>query len=184
MFRVDSDGAFAKKPQNGMEAEMRNVLITGLCVWAMSAILAGCNNRAQIIDSSSGAPRSVEQAEELVAQSQSTVADLPLPVGFDLDQSRSRSFAGGSARYVDLVYEGRCDKTSLVSFFKKQMPANRWAITSYRFLQGQHTLDFEKDNERCSIIISEGSGLWKNTEIKVQLWPSGRIEQNGSQARR
>jgi hypothetical protein len=43
------------------------------------------------------------------------------------------------------------------------------------FVQGENIMDFEKDTERCRIVVTDGNWLHPTT-IKVQLWTSGRIE--------
>lgn len=138
---------------------------------------AGCNNKPQMVDSSTGAPRAVEAAEEMVAMSHSPVADVPVPVGYDLDEGKSRSFAAAGARYIDHLYKGGGDKFTAVRFYKRQMPANRWALVTDMFVQGDIVLDYEKDTERCRIVVTDSHNIFAPVEVKVQLWTSGRIEQ-------
>ena len=155
-----------------------NMAGRNLTTWlalAAAAWLCGCNN-TNTVDASSGAPREVQPAYELVAQSRPTIADLPLPVGFDLDEGRSRSFSAAGARYVDHVYYGKDDKFALARFYKRQMPVNRWTLVTDMFVQGDIMLDFEKDTERCRVIITETNKVFHPMSVKVQLWTSGRIE--------
>lgn len=155
------------------------MLRSGMAAMALAAIAAmaatGCNN-TQTVDASSGAPRMMEPTPELVAQSRPPVPDLPVPVSFGLNEDRSRSFAAAGARYVDHVYAGRADKFSVGRFYKRQMPINRWTLVTDIFAQGSVTLDFEKEGERCHIVIDETNNLFHPTQITVQLFTSGRID--------
>jgi hypothetical protein len=155
---------------------IRQQLIIGLLFAAASFWAAGCNSSSSsTIDASSGAPRQMAPVVELVAQFRPPIPDLPLPVGFDLDQSRSRNFAAAGMRWVDHRYEGGNDKFAVARFYRRQMPINRWTLVTEMFTQGDLTLDFEKQTERCHIVVSDGN-LIHPTIIKVQLWTSGRVQ--------
>lgn len=139
---------------------------------------AGCNNSPTTVDTSSGAPRQVPASTELVAMSQPYVPDLPVPVGFKIDEKKSRDYALAGARFVDHVYKGSGPKLAVKRFYEKQMGFNRWVLSTAMFVRGEVMLDFEKENERCRIIIADGS--WFNpVYIKVQLWTSGPLPQRG-----
>jgi len=143
-------------------------------ILAAALLVVGCNN-TQTVDRSSGAPRRVEASTLLIAQSRPPIPDLPIPVGFSLNEGKSRSFAAAGARYVDHVYDGSDNKFAVARFYKRQMPINRWTLVTDMFVQGDIMLDFEKELERCRIIIADG-GMFNPTVIKVQLWTSGRIQ--------
>jgi len=144
-------------------------------VLAAAMLAAGCGNKTQTVDSSSGAPRVVDPYPELLAQARPPIPDLPVPLGFDLNEGKSRSFAAAGARYVDHVYSGGSDKFSVARFYKRQMPNNRWTLVTEMFIQGETMLDFEKDTERCRVIVT-GGGLFHSSKVKIQLWTSGRIQ--------
>ncbi|MFP4106913.1 MAG: hypothetical protein ACLFVU_12590 [Phycisphaerae bacterium] len=141
-----------------------------LTLWMVSVVLlaAGCNNTPT-------AANSPGEISELSRQARPPVSDVPVPRGFSLDESRSRSFASGGLRYLDHRYTGGEDKFAVARFFKKQMPVFRWARVTDMFVQGDIILDFEKDSERCRVVISDG-GWTTSTVVKMQLWTSGRIE--------
>ena len=141
---------------------------------AILAFAVGCGG-TQTIDASSGAPRKIEPMYDLVAKSRPVISDMPIPIGYSLDEGRSRTFETGVARYVDHVYKGGSDKFAVARFYKRQMPINRWALVTDMFVQGDVMLDFEKETERCRIIITDGN-LFHKTNIKVHLWTTGRIE--------
>ena len=153
------------------------MLIAGLLV-ASAMLLGGCN-KPQAVDSAGGGYREVSAPTGLVAKARPSIADVPEPIGFKLDERRSRYFAAAGARYVDHLYKGRADKWAVGRFYKRQMPISRWVRVTDRFVQGGIVLDFEKETERCVIQIVKGS-LFHPTYIKVQLWTSGRIEGPGA----
>ena len=95
--------------------------------------------------------------------------------GTQVDEGRSRDFAAAGARYVDHVYKGGADKFSTARFYKRQMPVRRWILVTSLFVQGDVMLDFEKETERCRVVITK-SGLFRRTRINVQLWTSGQIQ--------
>ena len=154
------------------------MLIAGVLV-ASAVLVCGCNDKPQAVDSSGGGYREVSAPTGLVAKGRPSIADVPEPIGFKLDERRSRYFAAAGARYVDHLYKGRADKWAVGRFYKRQMPISRWVRVTDRFVQGGIVLDFEKETERCVIQIVKGS-LFYPTYIKVQLWTSGRIEGPGA----
>ena len=101
-----------------------------------------------------------------------------MPVGFSLDEGRSRHFAAGGARYVDHLYKGNADKFAVARFYKRHMPISRWVLMTDMFAQSGIMLVFEKETQRCQVSASDGN-LWHRCYIKVQLWTTGRIEAPG-----
>lgn len=162
---------------------MYKVLMT-LCVCTIAAALAGCNDKP---DQASAGGTQADMGE-LAAQANSTITDVPMPSGFQLDPSKSRSIAGGTTRLVDHAYKGNGDQGAIVRFFKKQMPVQRWALTSIRQLptgsKGQWIMDYVKDNERCTITVRGRTSLLHNTEIAVLIYADAKIEPAGPGSRR
>ena len=107
------------------------------------------------------------------------VADLPVPDGFRLDENASRSFAEGGSRYVDHLYTGRADKYNVSRFYKRYMPISRWTLTTDMFIQGRMLLDFEKEGERCRIVIEE-TGVMGSSKVQAQVWSRGRVTMTAS----
>ncbi|MGB2824584.1 MAG: hypothetical protein WBF17_26655 [Phycisphaerae bacterium] len=146
--------------------------------WLTAAALlwmapAGCNDSTQDAGVSFGGSGTVGPIPELVAMARPPISDLPIPIGFDLKEGKSRNFSAAGARYVDHVYKGSADKFAVGRFYKRQMPINRWTLVTDMFVQGDIMLDFEKETERCRITVTDGTFI--STEIKVALWTSGRI---------
>jgi len=149
-------------------------------VWLLSASLAavaaGCDGTQNVNDPSER--NRVAPILELRAQARPPIPDLPVPIGFRLDEGKSRTFEAGGARYIDHVYRGGADKFTVARFFKKQMQISRWTLMASMFVQGNIRLDFEKGAERCSITITDGD-LFNKTHVKMQLWVSRPIQPNG-----
>ena len=152
---------------------MRPRELAWMTVWACAG-LAGCGESGQSGSVGPGGSQAVGPVPELVAMSRPPIADVPVPIGFDLKEGKSRNFAAAGARYVDHVYKGSADKFAVGRFFKRQMPISRWALVTDMFVQGDIMLDFEKDTERCRIMITD-SGWFGSVTVKVAVWTSGRI---------
>ncbi|MGA2266519.1 MAG: hypothetical protein ABSH10_08850 [Phycisphaerae bacterium] len=154
---------------------MNGLKMAGMMLIALAvAAAAGCNRQTENEPSSSsnGPP----SPPELAAMTRPPIPDLPVPVGFDLDQKYSRNLAAAGIRWVDHLYKGSPDKFAVARFYRRQMPINRWTLVTEMFSTGSLKLDFEKQNERCHITVSDGS-LFNPTYIRVELWTAGRVPQ-------
>lgn len=149
---------------------MRTQWMASLSVMCV-LLLLGCGNSAQTSASNSGRSKA---PPELVGQARPPVADLPVPVGFKLDQQRSRGFTTGGARWVDHVYKGSGDKFAVARFYKRNMPINNWNLMTDMFVQGDIILTFEKEREASRVVISDGS-LFNPTQVSLQLWTKGQM---------
>ncbi len=135
------------------------------------AAIAGCNGNKKVQssgDSSSEAP------VELVAMARPPIPDLPVPIGFKLDQGRSRNLAAAGIRWIDHLYKGKADKFSVARFYRRQMPLTRWTLVTEMFAKGNLTLDFERQSDRCHVTVSDGS-LFHPTYVHIELWTAGRV---------
>ena len=154
---------------------MNGLKMAGMMLIALAvAAAAGCNRQTENEPSSSsnGPPAPAE----LAATTRPPIPDLPVPAGFDLDQKYSRNLAAAGIRWVDHLYKGSPDKFAVARFYRRQMPINRWTLVTEMFSTGSLKLDFEKQNERCHITVSDGS-LFHPTYIRVELWTAGRVPQ-------
>ncbi|GAH74678.1 unnamed protein product [marine sediment metagenome] len=139
------------------------IALSSLCV------LGGCGGNGEVVSDESGKPRPV--LKELAARPDPPILDLPVPLGFDLDDGASRSADSGVARFVDHVYKGRADKFAIARFYKKSLPPNEWMLIMETFSVGELKLEFERPGERLFIFITNGGWL-SSTRIKLQLWTS------------
>ncbi len=112
---------------------------------------------------------------ELQAKARTHVTDVPVPNGFDLEEKRSRSYKNqGGLRWVDYLYEGRAEKFDIIRFYEKQMPVYHWDPQTTQTAQGQTSLDFTKEHERCRITVS-GGGALSTTYIHISITPGTNI---------
>ena len=142
-------------------------------------VLGGCAGNGEVVSDESGERRPM--LKELAARPKPPILDLPVPLGFDLDEGASRSADSGVARFVDHVYKGRADKFAIARFYKKSLPPNEWMLIMETFSVGELKLEFERPGERLFVFITNGGWL-SSTRIKLQLWtseltnqPSGKI---------
>ncbi|MHC4295178.1 MAG: hypothetical protein ACYSTL_06295 [Planctomycetota bacterium] len=162
---------------------MRRIAIIKAGLVAALIFTVGCEGNvggSRTVDASSGAPREVQPSFELVATSRPPIPDLPVPIGFGLDEGKSRDYAFSGGRFVDHVYKGKGDKFAVKRFYERQMPINRWVLSTEMFIRGDISMDFEKETERCRIVVT-GGGSFQSTYIEVQLSPSGRVESPAEQ---
>ena len=145
------------------------------CAVALVPLLVGCGDKPENVEAAGGAYTEVGPAVALIARRDPPMADLPVPMGFELDEGRSRDMTAGGARWLDHLYKGRADKLAVSRFYERHMPISRWVLMSRMFVQGNRVLEFDKQAERCRIFITDG-GLLRPCEVKVQMWPAGRIE--------
>lgn len=115
------------------------------------------------------------QTGELRAQARTHVADVPVPDGFDLAEKRSRSYKNQTGlRWVDYLYKGGGEKFDVVKFYEKQMINYHWEPQTTQTAQGQTSLDFLKNDERCRITVS-GGGALSSTFVHVSITPGTHV---------
>jgi len=105
-----------------------------------------------------------------VAKARSPIPDVPVPLGFKMDQGRSLSAAAPGIRLITYRYKGSADKWAVGRFFKRQMPGYQWVHEADRMIHGTIFLQFRKEGERCAIVIRDAS--WGNTEVDVEVFPA------------
>jgi hypothetical protein len=145
--------------------------IVGVLLVGAAMAIAGCNSSKNVESSDDS---SAEAPVELVAMGRPPIPDLPVPIGFELDQGRSRNLAAAGVRWVDHLYKGKADKFSVARFYRKQMPLSRWVLVTEMFAKGDLKLAFERQSDRCHVTLSDGS-LFHPTYIRVELWTAGRV---------
>jgi hypothetical protein len=147
---------------------------------ALAGLAAGCLDAR--VNAGETAEPDGEKSDELVDKSNPPVLDIPVPIGFDLDEGRSINRSGAGVRIVDHVYVGRADKFAVVRFYEQMMPEQGWKKMSYQFAKGRGVLSFEKDlagyKEGCRITVDDGS--WGQVEVNVELGPRGPASVTGN----
>jgi hypothetical protein len=137
-----------------------------LSVLLAAAMLAGCGGQGATTEGT--APRTVNPG--LVPRSQP-----PIPLGFDLDENKSIDFVVAGSRFANHRYKGGAEKLEVKRFYERQMPINRWTLTTSMFVGGDINMDFEKDSERCRVTVTDG-GLFHKSYILIRLWTSGPVQ--------
>lgn len=157
------------------------VMSTG-CQTSFSASLGDERNNGQSTASSaaaiddSGAPRSVGRPG-LVPMARPPIPDLPVPIGFKLVESISRSYESAGARLIDHTYEGRESKYDVDRFYRKQMPLKGWTMRSTQMVRGEHLLRFVKDTELCEVRITSRDAFGgQRTAITFNVQTQGQGE--------
>jgi|GEM_PF-186744 len=91
--------------------------------------------------------------------------DISVPPELKLDQKRSFIYETLDTKNGVLVFKGRVNAVSLVSFFKNNMPRDNWVfLNSYKY--NDYILNFKKNNKICSINLHDG--LF-NTIVEIRL---------------
>jgi len=99
-------------------------------------------------------------------------ADIPIPVGFRLEDRSSEDWASGRVRYVRHRYSGIADKYAVRRFYREQMPLVRWSPQSENLVDGRHTLRFKRPRESCTIRVSDAdSGRAGAVTVEVLIAP-------------
>lgn len=133
-------------------------MTASLLTVALAAMSAGCTaagNEPLAAGKSETTPAPLTQAD-LLPQNRPPIADLPVPVGFKLVESISRSYDWGGGRVVDHTFEGRAEKLELERFYLRQMPALGWMRANAQQVRGTSQLEFTNTHaERCSIDIAD-----------------------------
>jgi hypothetical protein len=142
-----------------------------LSVLLAAAMLAGCGGQGATTEGT--APRTVNPG--LVPRSQPPIGDVPIPLGFDLDENKSIDFVVAGSRFANHRYKGGAEKLEVKRFYERQMPINRWTLTTSMFVGGDINMDFEKDSERCRVTVTDG-GLFHKSYILIRLWTSGPVQ--------
>ncbi len=137
------------------------VLVGGLVLgaWAL-----GCNETSWGGDS-----------KELVPQPQLGTSDVPIPDGFEMDESGSEDKSKGNWRYIRHLYRGNGDAQVVRAFYRDKMPMEKWQLISDEMQQGQYTLRFDKGGESCEVVISRDSKRWfRKTKLRIEVTGQGK----------
>jgi len=155
---------------------MAGKLLQLACLIALVAGLGACASSGR---ETAGSTQGEQQAGPdrpmrvgLIPQSRPPIADLPVPIGFKLAESISRTYESGGTRTIDHTYEGRDDKFAVERFYAEQMPLKDWEAKSKRMERGVITQIYQKAGEMAEVRISDAKGLTTNrTSIHITVQP-------------
>jgi hypothetical protein len=158
------------------------VVVCSGCQTSFSASLGDERNNGQYAATNAEAtgdndtPRSVGRPG-LVPMARPPIPDLPVPIGFKLVESISRSYESAGARLIDHTYEGRETKYDVDRFYRKQMPLKGWTMRSTQMVRGEHLLRFVKDTELCEVRITSRDAFGgQRTRITFNVQTQGQGE--------
>ena len=140
-------------------ASLRRLLPLLVCAAALAALAAGCKSPEQ----SPFQPNDPRDPKFLPLVN---FDDLPLPNNFIVERKTSFSYVHGALRVIDLHMTGLTRAEDVVRFYETQMEVHGW---SKRFSLGeprQRRLEFEKDQETCSVQVSL-QGLITRVDLQV-----------------
>lgn len=123
---------------------MRNHRVAGPALAVLLAVVGGCSAAGPIAPSGPLRP-----------MPDPPLADVPVPVGFRLQERSCEDWSSGAIRYVRHRYLGKADKYAVRKFYREQMPLLRWSAVSEGQVSGRHTLRFKRPKESCTITVSD-----------------------------
>ncbi len=108
---------------------------------------------------------------QLAQRTNSYIADVPVPKGFERAVRESTYSSTPKARRILDVYEGGADPIKVRNFYKTYMPAQKWEFDDESLSGSIYTLNFTKGDEHCTVIVAKKNegGLFNPTEIRVKI---------------
>ncbi|MBI3269147.1 MAG: hypothetical protein HYZ53_08990 [Planctomycetes bacterium] len=137
-----------------MASTCRALVIVGL----VSLLLApGCKNAADKVNKSVADAKATFKPAEPPDPKFLPLAnfdDIPIPNNFLVDRKTSFTYVHGTLRVVDLHMSGLTRAEDIARFFESQLEAHGWTVQNRLGETYQRRLDFKKDQESCSVIVS------------------------------
>lgn len=105
----------------------------------------------------------------LLPAADSPITDVPIPAGFQLEESKSMSrVLPSGVRYVDHQYAGDDSSYQVVKFYKDALPGQGWQNQSQEQVHEVITLKYAKATENLVVTVSSGT---LKTHIRVKIDP-------------
>ncbi len=95
-------------------------------------------------------------------------SDLPVPMGFRIQEGESWTYTAKGVRLAELHYVGTASVSKVVSFYEEQMPVSGWEKMLSVGSEDQMRLQFKhtRKPERCRITVKRRNRL---TYITLEL---------------
>jgi hypothetical protein len=140
-----------------------------VCGALLAGLLAvGCQDTpALFYQSSDGRSLSKPAGDELVADPQSPIPDVPKPVGFLFIESRSNSQSSPTQRRVTHVYEGLATRSQAADYYRKTLLGKGWIASQDTMDASTSVLNFTKANEGLQVRVSE-SGRFLTVLVQIR----------------
>lgn len=144
---------------------IRSVIATVLLPALLAGLVGGCESL----------PTGQWRTGPLEARPDPPVQGIPVPLGFELNETLSRSYESTEARFIDHVYDGRAAKQAVERFYAERMPDRGWDMQGTSMTRGEYLLRFSRANEICEVRISTVSPTFApmKTRISVNLQTKG-----------
>jgi len=96
--------------------------------------------------------------------------DIPIPKGFDRDQSKSFVYESGSKnmKVGRLFFSGSSKLEETVEFYQNEMINHKWTPGVSFLANNGKILNYQKKGWDCTVIIQSG---WFGSDIEIQIGP-------------
>ena len=97
-------------------------------------------------------------------------SDIPVPVGFSRDESKSWIYESGSGtvKVARLFFSGYKNLDTVVIFYQNEMLNKGWSLVNSIKTEREHLINFQKEGWVCTIKLS---GNIVSTFIEIQAGP-------------
>jgi hypothetical protein len=96
-------------------------------------------------------------------------SDIPVPANFAHQPDKSYTFITGSVRTTAAKYVGSARVDELLEFYRKQMPQFGWVEKMMLSVDSKKALSFQKEKEKCEIIIEHPEGMKGETHLLIKI---------------
>lgn len=142
------------------------MLTRTICVAAIGLLATGCS----LFE---GKPRNASgQAPSASPRQHPVLANIPLPMGFQIDPKNSNAWESGKVRFANCQFEGPGSIDDIAEFYAQYMPAAKFTLQRKRFEAGQWVMNFESDTEECTVHVKPKGN---RAIIVIELGPFSRI---------
>ncbi len=114
--------------------------------------------------------KEITPGERLIADPDTRLADVPIPLGAKFKANSSRSYQTGSRRRVDHKYTIWAKESQLRAFFLDNMPGHGWKLTNSIAGPGTYDISYKKGRESCRVSIGPKNWYFK-TQIGITVQP-------------
>ena len=122
----------------------------------VSLTMAGCRNNPVMAVSDDNRILQSHTGSILVANPRSPLPDVPVPVGFELIDSKSTGRINpGGTRQVHHVYQGLADFTAAVEYYRHVLAANHWQSISQDADGKDTVLGYQSTRETLVVRLSK-----------------------------
>ena len=127
---------------------MRSTFLTALVA---GVLVVGCGDSRLMQLSDDGRWLTAPMGPGLIAQEDSPIPDLPMPIGFIALADRSRVQSVGAQRYVLHVYQGQAPMEEALRFYRQQTKLHGWRWLGEQGRPPHQLLWYQKGSEQLTI---------------------------------